>query len=59
MSAYDSSTEVEYNDNTEKYSITIPDDIIDEMNWMQGDVIEIEFHDYEGLPGLRIHRVGE
>ena len=59
MSAYDASTEIEYDQDSEKYKITIPTDILEEMEWQQGDIIELEFHDYEGLPGLRIHRVGE
>ena len=59
MSAYDTSTEIEYDQDSEEYKIKIPSDIIEEMEWQQGDIIELEFHDYEGLAGLRIHRVGE
>jgi hypothetical protein len=59
MSAYDTSTEIEYDQDSDEYKITIPTDILEEMEWQQGDIIELEFHDYEGLPGLRIHRVGE
>ncbi len=59
MSAYDASTEIDYDLDSENYKITIPTDIIEEMEWKEGDIIELEFHDYEGLPGLRIHRVGE
>ena len=59
MSAYDTSTEIEYDQDSDEYKITIPTDILEEMEWKQGDIIELEFHDYEGLPGLRIQRVGE
>ena len=59
MSAYDTSTEIEYDENSDDYKIKIPTDILEEMEWIQGDIIELEIHDYEGLPGLRIHRVGE
>ena len=59
MSVYDTSTEIEYDQDSEEYKIKIPSDIIEEMEWQEGDIIEIEFNDYEGLPGLRIHRVGE
>ena len=55
MSAYDTSTEIEYDQDSDGYKIKIPSDIIEEMEWQQGDIIELEFHDYEGLPGLRIH----
>ena len=59
MSAYDTSTEIEYDQDSDGYKIKIPSDIIEEMEWQQGDIIELEFHDYEGLPGLRIQRVCE
>ena len=59
MSSYDTSTEIEYDQDSDEYKITIPTDILEEMEWKQGDIIELEFHDYEGLPGLRIHIVGE
>jgi len=59
MSAYDTSTEIEYDQDSDEYKIKIPTDILEEMEWQQGDIIELEFHDYEELPGLRIHRVGE
>ena len=40
MSAYDTSTEIEYDQDSDEYKITIPTDILEEMEWQQGDIIE-------------------
>ena len=53
------STEVQLDSETGEYFITIPDELIEELQWQEGDVLEWEYHDYNGLPGLRLHKVGE
>ena len=35
MSAYDTSTEIEYDENSDDYKIKIPTDILEEMEWKQ------------------------
>ena len=34
-------------------------DLLEELEWKEGDILEWEYHDYNGLPGLRLHRVGD
>ena len=53
------STEVQYDSENDDYFLTIPDELLDELQWEEGDVLEWEYHDYNGLPGLRLHKVGE
>ena len=53
------STEVQFDSESGEYFITIPDELVDELQWQEGDVLEWEYHDYNGLPGLRLHKVGE
>ena len=48
MSAYDASTEIDYDQDSEKYKITIPTDIIEEMEWKEGDIIEAWMKNSEG-----------
>lgn len=59
MNINEFSTEVQYDSETDDYFFTIPDEILDELEWVEGDVLEWEYHDYNGLPGLRLHKVGE
>jgi len=59
MNINEFSTEVQYDSETDDYFLTIPDEILDELEWVEGDVLEWEYHDYNGLPGLRLHKVGE
>ena len=59
MSAYDITTEVDYDETSGEYFIRIPDDILDGLEWREGDTLEWEYWDYDGLPGLRLHKVGE
>ena len=59
MNINEFSTEVQYDAETDDYFITIPDELLDELQWEEGDVLEWEYHDYNGLPGLRLHKVGE
>ena len=59
MNINEFSTEVQYDSETDDYFLTIPDEILDELEWQEGDVLEWEYHDYNGLPGLRLHKVGE
>jgi hypothetical protein len=58
--SYDiTTTEVEFDENSEEYMIQIPQDLLEEMEWREGDILEWQFWDYDGLPGLRLHKVGE
>ena len=58
--SYDiTTTEVEFDENSEEDFIPIPDDILEELQWKEGDVLEWQFWDYDGLPGRRQHKVGE
>jgi hypothetical protein len=59
MNINEYSTEVQYDSDTEDYFITIPPSLVDELQWVEGDVLEWEYHDYNGLPGLRLHKIGE
>ena len=59
MNINEFSTEVQYDSEADDYFITIPDELLDELQWEEGDVLEWEYHDYNGLPGLRLHKVGE
>ena len=59
MNINEFSTEVQYDSESDDYFLTIPDEILDELEWQEGDVLEWEYHDYNGLPGLRLHKVGE
>jgi len=34
-------------------------DLLEELEWKEGDILEWEYHDYNGLPGLRLHKVGD
>jgi len=53
------STEVQYDSETDEYLLTLPPELLEEMQWEEGDILEWEYHDYNGLPGLRLHKVGE
>ena len=59
MNINEFSTEVQYDSENNDYFLTIPDELLDELQWEEGDVLEWEYHDYNGLPGLRLHKVGE
>lgn len=59
MNINEFSTEVQYNSDTDEYLVTIPPSLVDELQWEEGDVLEWEYHDYNGLPGLRLHKVGD
>jgi len=59
MNINEFSTEVQYDSENDDYFLTIPDELLDELQWEEGDVLEWEYHDYNGLPGLRLHKVGE
>lgn len=59
MSNFTYTTEVIYDEVDEEYMITIPEDLLEELSWKEGDVLEWEYHDYNGLPGLRLHKVGD
>lgn len=58
--SYDiTTTEVEFDENSEEYVVKIPQDILEELDWREGDTLEWQFWDYDNLPGLRLHKVGE
>jgi len=58
--SYDiTTTEVEFDENSEEYIVKIPQDILEELEWREGDTLEWQFWDYDNLPGLRLHKVGE
>ena len=59
MNINEFSTEVQYDSETDDYFLTIPDEILEELEWHEGDILEWEYHDYNGIPGLRLHKVGE
>jgi hypothetical protein len=59
MSGFDCSSEISYNESTGEYYVSLPSDLMDELNWLEGNVVEWEYHDYNLEPGLRLHRVGE
>jgi hypothetical protein len=59
MSYNITTTEVEFDENSEEYVVKIPQDILEELDWKQGDTLEWQFWDYDNLPGLRLHKVGE
>lgn len=59
MSGFDCSSEISYNEDTNEYYVSLPNDLVDELNWLDGDIVEWEYHDYNSEPGLRLHRVGE
>lgn len=53
------STEIQYNTETGEYYVRLPEELVDELQWDEGDVLEWEYHDYNELPGLRLHKIGE
>jgi|TARA_B100001094_G_scaffold254087_1_gene252724 hypothetical protein len=59
MSYNITTTEVEFDENSEEYVVKIPQDILEELDWREGDTLEWQFWDYDNLPGLRLHKVGE
>ena len=59
MNINEFSTEVQYDSETDEYLLTLPPELLEEMQWEEGDILEWEYHDYNGLPGLRLHKVGE
>ena len=59
MNINEFSTEVQYDSESDEYLLTLPPELLEEMQWEEGDILEWEYHDYNGLPGLRLHKVGE
>ena len=59
MSYNITTTEVEFDENSEEYVVKIPQDILEELDWREGDTLEWQFWDYDNIPGLRLHKVGE
>ena len=59
MSYNITTTEVEFDENSEEYVVKSPQDILEELDWREGDTLEWQFWDYDNLPGLRLHKVGE
>jgi hypothetical protein len=58
MSAYQYTTEVQV-DASGEYFMTFPDELLEEMNWIEGDTLEWEFFEHHDRPGIRIHKVGD
>ena len=52
MSNFETTTEVLFDEVDEEYMVTIPEAILEELDWREGDVLEWEYHDYNGLPRL-------
>ena len=48
-----------YDEVDENHTVAIPEDLLEELEWKEGDILEWEYHDYNGLPGLRLHKVGD
>ena len=49
--SYDiTTTEVEFDENSEEYMVQIPQDVLEELEWREGDILEWQFWDYDGLP---------
>ncbi len=59
MSTFSFTTEVQYDNNREEYYITFPDEVLEEMQWVEGDTLEFEFFEHHDSPGIRIHKVGD
>ena len=59
MSNFDTSTEILYDEVDENHTVAIPEDLLEELEWKEGDILEWEYHDYNGLPGLRLDKVGD
>tara|TARA_S200000501_G_scaffold96358_2_gene89655 strand:- start:32702 stop:32884 length:183 start_codon:yes stop_codon:yes gene_type:complete len=59
MSNFETSTEILFDEVDENHSVAIPEDLLEELDWKEGDILEWEYHDYNGLPGLRLHKVGD
>lgn len=59
MSTFSFTTEVQYDDQKEEYFITFPDELLEEMEWVEGDTLEWEFFEHHDSPGIRIHKVGD
>lgn len=59
MSTFSFTTEVQYDNNREEYYITFPDEVLEEMQWTEGDTLEFEFFEHHDSPGIRIHKVGD
>ena len=59
MNINEFSTEVQYDSESAEYVVTLPYELLDELQWIEGDVLEWEYHDYNGIPGLRLHKVGD
>jgi hypothetical protein len=59
MSSFQYTSEVQYNEETDEYYLTFSDELLEEMDWKEGDTLEFEFFEHHDSPGIRIHKVGE
>jgi len=59
MSSFQYTSEVQYDSDTDEYFLTFPDELLEEMDWKEGDTLEWEFFEHHDSPGIRIHKVGE
>ena len=47
MSNFDTSTEILYDEVDENHTVAIPEDLLEELEWKEGDILEWEYHDYK------------
>jgi hypothetical protein len=59
MSTFSCTTEVQYDEKSGEYFVTFPDELLEEMQWAEGDTLEWEFFEHHDSPGIRIHKIGE
>jgi len=59
MSSFQYTSEVQYDSESDEYFITFPEELLEEMNWVEGDTVEWEFFEHHDSPGIRIHKVGD
>jgi len=59
MSPFSCTTEVQFDEKSGDYFVTFPEELLEEMQWVEGDTLEWEFFEHHDSPGIRIHKVGD
>lgn len=59
MSSFQYTSEVQYNSESDEYFLTFPEELLEEMGWIEGDTLEFEFFEHHDSPGIRIHKIGD
>lgn len=59
MSSFQYTSEVQYDEEKDEYFITFPEELLEEMDWKEGDTLEWEFFEHHDSPGIRIHKIGD